>query len=69
MKNFLTKSKYTTALRCYVSIRMLRKLKLEAERKGVTPALEFEFSGHFYYPTEKWVMIPAEEFRRLEAAR
>jgi hypothetical protein len=62
---YIIKSKYTRALSCYLSIRMLRELKRIANKNGKRPCLEIEFSGHMYYPPEKWVMIPAEEFRRL----
>lgn len=71
MKNlgWMVRSKYTRALSCYISIRMLRELKRVAEegsnRPALHPALEVEFSGHMYYPPERWVMIPIEEFQRL----
>lgn len=57
----VTCRKYTNALRFRISIALLRKLKRESEN----PALEIEFSGHFYFPAERWVMIPRETYEKL----
>jgi len=62
---FLVKSKYTRALRHTISIRTLRNLRYEAEKQGRQPALELEFSGHMYYPPEKWMMVPYDLFKQL----
>lgn len=53
--------KFTTALRYRISIMMLRKLKLKSDN----PIMHIEFSGHFYYPPEHWVLIPVETYKKL----
>lgn len=66
---FLVKTKYTAALRHTLSLRTLRRLKQAAEEQGRQPALEVEFSGHFYYEPERWMMVPYDDFKRLLEGR
>ncbi len=58
--------KFTTALRYRISIMTLRRLRLQADKLRSDPVLVIEFSGHLYFPAEKWALIPYAEFLRLK---
>ena len=65
VRKTLVESKYTTTLSYTLSIHTLRKLKREAFEQDKDPALVIEFSGHFYFPAEKWALIPYEQFKEF----
>lgn len=50
------------SLACRISIMMLRKLRQDEPNN---PVMFLEFTGHMYYPPEKWVLIPKETYDRL----
>jgi hypothetical protein len=65
LEKYLIESKFTKALSYSISIRTLRKIKLEAAEAGRSPILVLELSGGQMFEEERWAMMPYEDFKKL----
>jgi hypothetical protein len=65
LEKYLIESKLTKSLSYSISIRTLRKIKLEAAEARRRPILVLELSGGQMFEEERWAMMPYEDFKRL----